>query len=594
MRNAMSGVQQLGRALMLPIAVLPAAALLLRLGQPDWIEMLAPDAIASGGNLVSAIHATLPFIAAAGGALFAQLGILFAIGVAVGFAREGHGAAALAGVVAYFVTLAGADALLSVPPEVLAGVPDNLAGLVAADYRDAMLARVHVPVGILCGVTAGLLYNRFHDIELPEYLAFFGGRRFVPIVAAGAGLVYALLLGLTVETIVAAMERMSRAVLDAGGIGLFVYGALNRLLIVTGLHHIINNLAWFQIGEYQGVSGDLNRFFAGDPDAGGFMTGFFPVIMFGLPAACLAMYHQALPHRRKEVAGMLGSMALTSFLTGVTEPIEFSFMFLAPLLYALHAVMTGLSMALMDALGVKLGFGFSAGLFDYVINFAGSTRPLLMIPVGLAYGAVYYLVFAFAIRTFNLTTPGREPVTAGAGTAPTAVEGAPGAAWLAALGGAGNLRSTGACTTRLRLDVEDAGRLDEPALRALGAKGFVKPSPHTVQVIIGPTAERVAEQIREAMGAPAPSAPAADGAAAVSIVDLPEALAELLTGGGTAIARLVARNRLVLEGEGLPVPAGPALERAGLHRVETGGSNAGLAHYLVTDAELLGRLAGRD
>jgi PTS system N-acetylglucosamine-specific IIC component len=585
MKTVMSNIQQLGRALMLPIAVLPAAALLLRLGQPDWIESLAPAAIAEGGNLIAALHATLPFIAAAGGALFSHLGILFAMGVAVGFAREGHGAAALAGVVGYFVTLAGAEAFLTVPPDVLAGVPDAYAGLVADQFRDGLLSRVHVPVGILCGITAGVLYNRFHDIDLPDYLAFFGGRRFVPIAAAGTALVYALLLGLSVETIVGWMEDASRAVLDAGGVGLFIYGILNRLLIVTGLHHILNNLAWFQIGDYNGVAGDLNRFFAGDPTAGSFMSGFFPVMMFGLPAACFAMYRQALPARRKEVAGMLGSMALTSFLTGVTEPIEFTFMFLAPVLYAVHAVLTGLSMALMDWLGVKLGFGFSAGLFDYVINFGGSTRPLLLVPVGIAYFALYYVIFSVTIRVFNLATPGREPVT---DTAATAVaDSDTGAAFVAALGGSENLVSVGACTTRLRLDVADAAALDEARLRALGAKGFVKPSANTVQVIIGPTAERVADQIRQALGASPAPVVATTTPASARIVALPQAFADLL---GALEARLVAGNRLVVETPMENRPDEAALVRSGLVPVDAGKGDT--AQYLVTDRELLTALKG--
>jgi N-acetylglucosamine PTS system EIICBA or EIICB component len=585
MKTVMSNIQQLGRALMLPIAVLPAAALLLRLGQPDWIESLAPAAIAEGGNLIAALHATLPFIAAAGGALFSHLGILFAMGVAVGFAREGHGAAALAGVVGYFVTLAGAEAFLTVPPDVLAGVPDAYAGLVADQFRDGLLSRVHVPVGILCGVTAGVLYNRFHDIDLPDYLAFFGGRRFVPIAAAGTALVYALLLGLSVETIVGWMEDASRAVLDAGGVGLFIYGILNRLLIVTGLHHILNNLAWFQIGDFNGVAGDLNRFFAGDPTAGSFMSGFFPVMMFGLPAACFAMYRQALPARRKEVAGMLGSMALTSFLTGVTEPIEFTFMFLAPVLYAVHAVLTGISMALMDWLGVKLGFGFSAGLFDYVINFGGSTRPLLLIPVGIAYFALYYVIFSVTIRVFNLATPGREPVT---DTAATAIaDSDTGAAFVAALGGAENLVSVGACTTRLRLEVANAAALDEARLRALGAKGFVKPSANTVQVIIGPTAERVADQIRQALGASPAPAVATTTPASARIVALPQALADLL---GALEARLVAGNRLVVETLMENRPDEAALARSGLVPVDAGKGDD--AQYLVTDRELLTALKG--
>ena len=580
MKTVMSNIQQLGRALMLPIAVLPAAALLLRLGQPDWIESLAPAAIAEGGNLIAALHATLPFIAAAGGALFSHLGILFAMGVAVGFAREGHGAAALAGVVGYFVTLAGAEAFLTVPPDVLAGVPDAYAGLVADQFRDGLLSRVHVPVGILCGVTAGVLYNRFHDIDLPDYLAFFGGRRFVPIAAAGTALVYALLLGLSVETIVGWMEHASRAVLDAGGVGLFIYGILNRLLIVTGLHHILNNLAWFQIGDFNGVAGDLNRFFAGDPTAGSFMSGFFPGMMFGLPAACFAMYRQALPARRKEVAGMLGSMALTSFLTGVTEPIEFTFMFLAPVLYAVHAVLTGISMALMDWLGVKLGFGFSAGLFDYVINFGGSTRPLLLIPVGIAYFALYYVIFSVTIRVFNLATPGREPVANTATTAATDSD--TGAAFVAALGGAENLVSVGACTTRLRLDVADAAALDEARLRSLGAKGFVKPSANTVQVIIGPTAERVADQIRQALGAAPAPAVATSTPATARVVALPQALADLL---GALDARLVAGNRLVVETLEGTRQDETALAKNGLVAVDAG--TGGTVQYLVTDQELL-------
>src|SRR5205085_1147642 len=219
----------------------------------------------------------------------------------------------------------------------------------------------------------GALYNRFYNINLPSYLAFFGGRRFVPIASGFAGLLLAGAFGTQWQHLEQGMDALSRSVLHAGPLGLFAYGVLNRLLIVTGLHHIINNLAWFILGDYHGVTGDLKRFFAGDPNAGAFMSGFFPIMMFGLPAACLAMYRAARPERRKAVGGLLLSMALTAFLTGVTEPIEFSFMFLAPALYAIHAVLTGLSMVIMNFLGVKLGFGFSAGLFDYAINFSKST-----------------------------------------------------------------------------------------------------------------------------------------------------------------------------------------------------------------------------
>jgi len=287
---------------------------------------------------------------------------------------------------------------------------------------------------------------------------------------------------------------------------------LNRVLIVTGLHHIINNIAWFLLGDFNGVTGDLKRFFAGDPSAGAFMSGFFPVMMFGLPGACLAMYRTALPEKRKAVGGMLFSMALTSFLTGVTEPIEFSFMFLAPLLYAIHALLTGIAMALMQALGVHLGFGFSAGLFDYVLNYSLSTRPWLLLPVGLGYFALYYGLFRYFIVRFDLKTLGREtdesaPHVADSGAA------APAYAWIDALGSASNLRSVEACTTRLRLVVADAARIDERALKALGSRGVLRLADGAVQVVVGPIADQLASEIRAGLRQPGPSvvtAPAND------------------------------------------------------------------------------------
>ncbi len=204
------------------------------------------------------------------------------------------------------------------------------------------------------------------------------------------------------------MDSLSHAVVNAGSLGLFVYGTLNRVLIVTGLHHILNNIPWFLLGDYHGATGDLKRFFAGDPTAGAFMSGFFPVMMFGLPGACLAMYRAARPERRQAVGGLLLSIALTSFLTGVTEPIEFTFMFLAPLLYVVHAVLTGLAMVVMHALGIHLGFSFSAGLFDYMLNYSLATRPLWLLPIGVGYFGLYYVVFYYGIVRFNLATPGRE------------------------------------------------------------------------------------------------------------------------------------------------------------------------------------------
>jgi PTS system N-acetylglucosamine-specific IIC component len=470
-------LQPLGRALMLPIAVLPAAGLLLRLGQPDLLN--------------------IAFVAAAGDAIFSNLGLLFAIGVAVGLAKENHGAAGLAGAVCFLVATKSAAALMSVPPQAVAAFASAAHDLAAAAFKDQALAKMSVPTGIASGLLAGWLYNRYRDIRLPEYLAFFGGRRFVPIASGVAGLGLGAVLGFGWADVSQAIDATSRAILGAGDLGLFVYGALNRLLIVTGLHHILNNIAWFIVGDYHGVTGDLKRFFAGDPTAGRFMSGFFPVMMFGLPAACLAMYHAAKPERRKAVAGALLSMALTAFLTGVTEPIEFSFMFLAPVLYAIHAVLTGVAMVTMDVLGVKLGFGFSAGLFDYVINFSKATRPWLLLPVGIVYFALYYGLFRLAIRLFDLKTMGREDDVAAAPS--TVTESSRGAAFAGALGGANNLVNVDACTTRLRLVLRNGTKIDEGRLKALGSRGVVRPSPNALQVVLGPQADQIADEIRAAI-----------------------------------------------------------------------------------------------
>jgi N-acetylglucosamine PTS system EIICBA or EIICB component len=473
-KAVLNGLQRIGRALMLPIAVLPIAALLLRLGQADLLD--------------------IPAMAAAGQAIFDNLGLLFAIGVAVGLARENHGAAGLAAVVGFLVATRGAEVLIAVPPEALGDLTERARELAANAFREKELAKLSVPVGILSGLIAGVLYNRYSTIRLPEYLAFFGGRRFVPIASGIAGLVLAFCFGYGWPVLEHGMDVASRAILDSGGFGLFAYGVLNRLLIITGLHHILNNLAWFFLGDYAGATGDLRRYFAGDPSAGAFMSGHFPVMMFGLPAACLAMYRTARPERRKAVGGLLLSTALTSFLTGVTEPIEFTFMFLAPILYAIHAVLTGVSMVLMDALGVRLGFGFSAGLFDYVLNFNLATRPWWLLPIGVIYFALYYGLFRFFILRFDLKTPGRdlEPVAA-TQTESIAASGA--SAWIAALGGAKNLLAVDACTTRLRLQIVDSNAIHEEQLKRLGARGVVRPGPDALQVVVGPQADQLAGDI---------------------------------------------------------------------------------------------------
>ncbi len=470
MKLRFGGLQQLGRALMLPIAVLPIAGLLLRVGQPDLLGWAA--------------------MAAAGDAIFSNLGLLFAVGVGVGLARENHGAAGLAALVGFLVTTRAVETLLGAQP--------------------GALAKLSIPVGLLSGIIAGVSYNRFSNITLPSYLSFFGGRRFVPIVSGLAGLALAGVVGYAWPYLERGMDATSQAILGAGSLGLFAYGVLNRILIVTGLHHILNNFAWFIVGDYHGATGDLKRFFAGDPTAGAFMSGFFPVMMFGLPGACLAMYHTARPERRAAVAGLLLSLGLTSFLTGVTEPVEFTFMFLAPVLYALHAIATGLAMVVMNLFGVRLGFSFSAGLFDYVLNFSHAQRPLLLLPIGAAYFGLYYGVFRFCIVRLNLATPGREIEEDAAQPLPAmASTGERAQVFVTALGGAANLTEVAACTTRLRLVLVDNQAIDPALLKRLGARGILRSADQGLQVVLGPIADQVAGEIRAALRL-APSVPAVD------------------------------------------------------------------------------------
>ncbi|MFZ3482429.1 N-acetylglucosamine-specific PTS transporter subunit IIBC [Sphingomonas sp. 3-13AW] len=566
MKSILEALQPLGRALMLPIAVLPVAGLLLRLGQPDLLD--------------------IALLSAAGDALFSHLGLLFAIGVATGYARDGNGAACLAGIVCFLVTTQSAQVLLQVPGNVIQGMDTATADMAAAAWKAKAIARLDVPIGILSGLTGGIFYNRFSGIKLPEYLAFFGGRRFVPIVSGVAGLGLAVIVGTSFNALSTAIDSLGHGIANAGGFGLFAFGLMNRLLLVTGLHHILNNVFWFVLGDYNGANGELRRFFAGDPTAGSFMAGFFPVMMFGLPAACLAMYRTALPERRKAVGGMLFSLALTSMLTGVTEPIEFSFMFLAPALYAVHAVLTGVSMTLMDMLGVKLGFGFSAGLFDYALNYGKSTRPLMLIPVGLLYFALYYGIFSFVIRRFDLKTPGREPEPVGASAAP-ATAGGRGAAFAKALGGAENLSEVGACTTRLRLIVKDQSRIDEAALKALGARGIIRPSDKAVQVVLGPIADVVAVEIRDALELPATAAPAE--APAGSEAQLAPALLAALGGAANVCGASVHGNRIRVE---LTEPADAReaeLSALGVRAVAKPAD--GLAHLIVGPGKLNALLA---
>jgi len=386
------GLQKIGRSLQLPIAVLPAAGILLRLGQAD---VFGADGL--GWPKVASVFAT------AGGAVFDNLPLLFCIGVAIGFAKKSDGSTALAALVGFLVY----SNVLKAFPVTEAKVQDGAD--IAATYNNP-----GVLGGIIMGLLSAVLWQKFHRTKLVDWLGFFNGRRLVPIMMAFVGTFMGVFFGLVWEPIGEVISDFGTWITGLGAFGAGLFGLINRALIPVGMHQFVNSVSWFQIGDFTNaagevVNGDLNRFFAGDPTAGQFMTGFFPIMMFGLPAAALAIAHTARPERRKAVTGLMVSVALTSFVTGVTEPIEFAFMFIAPLLYVIHAVLTALSMAITWALGVHAGFTFSAGAIDYVLNWNLATRPWLIIPIGLVFAAVYYTVFRFAIIKFNLTTPGREP-----------------------------------------------------------------------------------------------------------------------------------------------------------------------------------------
>ncbi len=386
------GLQKVGRSLQLPIAVLPAAGILLRLGQPD---VFGDEGL--GWHKVASVFAT------AGGAVFDNLPLLFCVGVAIGFAKKSDGSTALAALVGFLVYSNVLKAFPVTEAKVQAGAD------IAATYNNP-----GVLGGILLGLLSAVLWQRFHRTKLVDWLGFFNGRRLVPIIMAFVGTLAGVFFGLVWKPIGDGISDIGKWITGLGALGAGLFGLVNRALIPVGMHQFVNAVSWFQIGDYKNsagviVHGDLNRFFAGDPTAGQFMSGFFPIMMFGLPAAALAIAHTARPARRKAVTGLMVSVALTSFVTGVTEPIEFSFMFIAPVLYAIHAVLTALSMAVTWALGVHAGFTFSAGVIDYGLNWNLATKPWLIIPIGLVFGAIYYVVFRFAIVKFNLPTPGREP-----------------------------------------------------------------------------------------------------------------------------------------------------------------------------------------
>ena len=485
--NILGFFQRLGRALQLPIAVLPVAALLLRFGQPDLLNM--------------------PFIAQAGGGIFDNLALIFAIGVASSWSKDSAGAAALAGGIGYFILT---KAMITINPAINMGV----------------LA------GIITGLVGGMVYNRWSDIKLPDFLSFFGGKRFVPIATGFFCLILAAIFGYVWPPVQNAIHAGGEWIVGAGAFGAGIFGFVNRLLIPTGLHQVLNTIAWFQIGDFTNAAGtvfhgDINRFYAGDGTAGMFMSGFFPIMMFGLPGAAFAMYFAAPKERRPVVGGMLLSVALTAFLTGVTEPLEFLFMFLAPLLYLVHAILTGISLYIATALGIHAGFSFSAGAIDYALMYnlpAASKNVWMLLVLGVIFFIVYFILFSVIIRVFNLKTPGREDSVADQGVQESNSNTEEGMNQLAlnyigALGGSDNLKGIDACITRLRLNVKDSALVNEPLAKRLGASGVIRLNKQTVQVIVGTRAESIAGAMRTVLTSGPIAATSAQASATAAATD---------------------------------------------------------------------------
>ena len=490
-------LQRLGKSLMLPIALLPAAGILLRLGQPDLLGQITTPVI---GPFFEAMSA-------AGSAIFSSLPLLFAIGVAIGFAKRADGSTALSAAAGYLVI----DAVFkTMSPVVLRDVV-NQAG-------DQAVINYSVFAGIAVGLVTAWLFDRYHNIQLPPYLGFFGGRRFVPIVTSLACLIMGFALSYFYPIFNTGLTGVGAFIGGTGVIGAFVYGFINRLLIPIGLHHIVNTYIWFIYGDYTTaaghvVTGELTRFAAGDPAAGLLTSGFYPILMFGLPAAALAMIHVAKPKQKKVAVGILSAAGLTAFITGVTEPLEFAFMFVAFPLYLIHAVLTGLSLAIAYALDIHLGFSFSAGLIDLLLYGsapAAKNIPLLLV-MGVAFFAIYYFLFRFAIVKWNMRTPGRQDDddfeaeqaanqtdASGSSGGATSPASAKAEQLIAAFGGRANLVNVDACITRLRMEVADKSKVDQARLKALGAAGVVEVG-NNVQAIFGTQADALKSDIQDAL-----------------------------------------------------------------------------------------------
>ncbi|MEK3752219.1 glucose-specific PTS transporter subunit IIBC [Paenibacillus sp. FSL E2-8871] len=505
-------LQRVGKALMLPVAILPAAGLLLGIGNmlvnPDFLQYVP----ALENDVVQAIANVLMN---SGQIVFDNLSLLFAVGVAIGLSG-GEGVAGLAAIIGFLV--------MNVTMGTVIGVNDYVLSQGDFSYASVLgipTLQTGVFGGILVGILASSMYKRFFKIELPSYLGFFAGKRFVPIMTAVTSLLLGLALTLVWPPIQHGLNYVSQSMIDTNKtLAAFIFGTIERSLIPFGLHHIFYSPFWYEFGTYVDKAGELVR---GDQrifmqqlrdgvefTAGTFTTGKYPFMMFGLPAAALAIYHEAKPHNKKLVGGLMLSAALTSFLTGITEPLEFSFLFVAPLLFAVHAVFAGLSFMTMHILNVKIGMTFSGGFIDYVLFgiIPNRTAWWLVIPVGLALAVIYYFGFRFVIRKFNLMTPGREEDTGEVEDTNTEAVSKTGDDLprniLSALGGKENIAHLDACITRLRVEVKDKSGVDKTRLKKLGASGVLEVG-NNIQAIFGTRSDTIKSQIQDVISGKTPA-----------------------------------------------------------------------------------------
>lgn len=481
----MKFLQKLGKALMLPVACLPICGILMGLGYA-----LCPSTM-QGGDVVGIVEQIGFYLVKAGGALIDNMAILFAIGIGVGMSEDNDGTGGLAALASWLML----TTLLSV------GAVSVIKTLEEGTTAYIAFSKIQNPfIGIIAGIIGSSCYNKFKGTKLPDWLSFFSGKRCVAIVAGVVSIVVSVVLLFVWPVLFGVLVALGEGIEKMGAVGAGIYAFFNRLLIPFGLHHALNSVFWFDVA---GIS-DLSNFWGNTGvygQTGMYMTGFFPFMMFGLPAACLAMYQTAKPAKKKMVYGLLASAAFCSFFTGVTEPIEFSFMFLAPGLYVVHALLAGITAGITVALPIRAGFSFSGGAVDMVLSSFTplAENPWLLIPVGLAVGVLYYVVFRFAIAKFNLKTPGREDDDAEelkatlanndyTSVAKTVLEG---------VGGPENVASIDNCITRLRLEVKDYTKVNEKVIKSAGVAGVMRPSKTSVQVIIGTQVQFVADEFKK-------------------------------------------------------------------------------------------------